>query len=163
MIRSICVLFFGLMAAPAASQDLVFDMSATDTCLAETTDPDVAGSCIGASANACMESSQGGSSTVGMGFCLAAEQEAWDDRLNEVYRSAMAAHRASDAEYKPYLSEADSLRDAQRAWIAWRDANCLYEVSTWGGGTGGGPAGTSCNMRMTAERALELGWRENSQ
>ena len=44
----------------------------------------------------------------------------------------------------------------QRAWIAWRDAACLYEVSQWGGGTGGGPAGADCMMRLAGEQALAL-------
>jgi uncharacterized protein YecT (DUF1311 family) len=146
-----------VIAAPAAAQDLVFDMSATDQCLAAISDLAEARPCVGMSANACMEATEGGSSTVGMGFCLAAEREAWDSRLNEVYGARMAEHRASDAEYTPPLSEADTLRDAQRAWIPFRDANCLYEISHWGGGTGAGPAGTACIMRMTAGRALELG------
>jgi uncharacterized protein YecT (DUF1311 family) len=149
-----------MLAAPcgAFAQDLSFDMSATDSCLDAAGDQQSGRSCIGASANACMEATQGGSSTVGMGACLAAERDEWDARLNEVYQARMAEHRASDAEYKPALSEADTLRDAQRAWIPFRDANCLYEISHWGGGTGAGPAGTACAMRMTAERALELGW-----
>ena len=44
----------------------------------------------------------------------------------------------------------------QRAWTAYRDAACAYEVSTWGGATGGGPAGEDCMMRLTARQALVL-------
>jgi uncharacterized protein YecT (DUF1311 family) len=153
------ILVLGIAISDSShAQEIVFDMSATDSCLAAAEGQQSGQSCVGASANACMEATQGGSSTVGMGACLAAERDAWDARLNEVYQASMAAHRASDAEYKPALSEAESLRDAQRAWIPFRDANCLYEISHWGGGTGAGPAGTACTMRMTAGRALELGW-----
>jgi uncharacterized protein YecT (DUF1311 family) len=49
-----------------------------------------------------------------------------------------------------------ALREMQRAWIAWRDAACDYEVSQWGGGTGGGPAWSQCAMQMTGEQALAL-------
>ncbi len=151
------------LAAPAAAQDLVFDMSATDGCLAGITTLVEARPCIGSSANACMEATEGGTSTVGMGGCIRAELDEWDARLNSAYQARIEEHRASDAEFEPPLPEAEALRDAQRAWIPWRDANCLYEISHWGGGTGGGPAGTSCQMYMTAERALELGWLEMSQ
>jgi len=48
------------------------------------------------------------------------------------------------------------LRDAQRAWIAYRDANCAMEYGLWGAGSMRQIAGADCQMRMTAERMLEL-------
>ena len=59
-----------VFTTPAAAQETVFSPSTTETCLQEMsvlTDPQ---NCIGASANICMEQSEGGSSTVGMGNCF---------------------------------------------------------------------------------------------
>ena len=102
----------------------------------------------------------GGSSTVGMGYCLSQELDLWDARLNETYRALLTVERALDAETATLGASvpprASALRDMQRAWIGFRDATCVYEYAQWGGGTGGGPANTSCLLRLTALQALEL-------
>ena len=49
-----------------------------------------------------------------------------------------------------------ALREMQRAWIPYRDAACWYEYSTWGGGSGGGPANAECLMHLTGRQALEM-------
>lgn len=46
------------------------------------------------------------------------------------------------------------LRVAQRAWIAWRNANCEAEKLT--GGTMDLIAGSSCFLSMTVRRTIEL-------
>jgi uncharacterized protein YecT (DUF1311 family) len=46
------------------------------------------------------------------------------------------------------------LRAAQRLWIKYRDANCLYY--RLGEGSVAIVDGASCFLRMTKERALEL-------
>jgi uncharacterized protein YecT (DUF1311 family) len=51
---------------------------------------------------------------------------------------------------------APALQEMQRAWIAFRDTTCQYEVTQWGGGTGSGPAFADCRMRTTARQALTL-------
>ena len=95
-----------------------------------------------------------------MGFCYGAEYDYWDARLNAAYGALMAMEKAAEAELGELGSAAPSpaaaLRDMQRAWIGYRDAACLYEVSQWGGGTGGGPAGAGCMMQITGEQALAL-------
>lgn len=142
------------------AQDLVFSAAATEACLEISQEPRA---CIGISAQACMAQTEGGYSTVVMGGCLDREREFWDERLNTAYAAVMAEARAADAEaaqtgQRP-SGQAEALRDMQRAWIAFRDAACAYEYSTWGGGTGAGPAGTACLMRLTGEQALTLGER----
>jgi len=147
-----------LVAAPAwADEDsLVYSNVATETCLAE----DKGAECIGLSAGQCMENTPGGHSTYGMGGCLSLEADYWDERLNAAYQVFMSSAREADEYNKEMqisvLSQADALRDMQRAWISYRDARCGYEYSLWGGGTGGGPASVSCFMQMTAEQALYL-------
>ena len=138
-----------LLASPAAAQDLVYDDQATLSCLDGAGSLGAKHDCIGAAANACMEQTEGGSSTPVMGACLEQEQKFWDDRLNAVYGEL----RSSYAD-RPEVSEA--LRDMQRAWISYRDARCDYIGTQWSGGTGMGPAIIGCMMETTAEQTLLL-------
>ena len=158
MIRAFCVL--ALMPLPLAAQEMVFSPVATETCLANMAEGQDPATCIGASANACMEATSGGYSTVGMVGCYEQERLYWDARLNAAYRLARAEAKKIDAEMREIgssaPSQADALRDMQRAWIGFRDASCDYERALWGGGTGGGPASVACHMFMTAEQARFL-------
>ncbi len=144
-----------LLAIPAAAQDLRFSPDATVECL-DSGNPE--GDCIGASANLCMERTQGGYSTAGMNACLDRELGYWDARLNAAYGPLMARHRREDAEMGMPEDQrlATTLRAMQRAWIAFRDATCAYERAFWAGGTGAGPATLSCLLRLTGTQALYL-------
>ena len=137
-----------------------FSPAATEACLAEMTDTQDPTTCIGSSANHCMETTEGGWSTYGMSQCLDRELQYWDVRLNAAYKTVRATRKATDKEMSDLGSAApsqgDALKNMQRAWIVYRDATCDYERSLWGGGTGGGPATVSCLMYMTAEQALYL-------
>lgn len=149
-----------MLAGAAGAGDLAFDPGATLSCLAQS-DLNRSGAfdCIGRSASACMATPDGGT-TVGMGYCLNAEWQWWDARLNAVYSQLMNGHRAADAEMARLgiaaPSLADSLQAMQRAWIPFRDAACDYERATWGNGTGGGPATAGCLMVQTGRQALAL-------
>ena len=131
-----------------------------ETCLAGVSDYMELNACIGLSAERCMEETDGGYSTVGMGGCLDREWEYWDARLNIAYGKAMRAAEAMDAEMADLgasvPSQADALRAMQRAWIPFRDRKCDFARSQWGGGTGGGPASISCLMVTTAQQALYI-------
>ncbi|WP_424941793.1 lysozyme inhibitor LprI family protein [Aliiroseovarius crassostreae] len=146
--------------APALAQDVTYSFDATVTCLAEKGDSGEAHQCFGAAANACMESTEYGWSTAGMVQCLDAEVNDWDRRLNTAYGLLMKHSKAIDAEMAELgssaPSQAEALRKMQRAWIPFRDASCEYERSTWGGGTGGGPASLSCYLHLTAQQAWSL-------
>ncbi len=147
-----------VLAGPAQAQDLIFSPAGTEACIAEA--PGAEASCIGASAQACMLDTPGGSSTVVTGGCLERERLYWDARLNAAYRARMAEARAADADARAQGYRAppqeDALREMQRAWIAFRDARCTWAASLWGGGTGGGPAAIGCAMQLTGEQALYL-------
>lgn len=150
-----------LLAAPALSaQDLRFSPAATEVCVARQEGPEGKRSCLGLSARLCMEATAGGSTTVGMSGCLDRERTYWDQRLNAAYETIQAKAKALDSEMADLGSAAPetapALRDMQRAWIAYRDATCGFEYSQWGGGTGGGPAGVSCALRLTGAQALYL-------
>ncbi|TJZ93887.1 DUF1311 domain-containing protein [Paracoccus gahaiensis] len=148
-----------LLAGPAAAQDgpPPFDAGPLTACLEGDAPAD---SCIGLAATACMEGADG-QTTVGMGFCLGAERDLWDDRLNTAYGALMERAQATDAEMTGLGSsaapQAPALREMQRDWIAYRDAACEYEAVRWGGGTGAGPAAAQCALTLTARQALWLG------
>ncbi len=72
---------------------------------------------IDADLEACLD---GEMTTQGMVECFGAAYEAWDSALNEVYGTL----REGLAE-----EEASALRDTQRAWIAFRDAEQAFLAS----------------------------------
>lgn len=102
--------------------------------------------CIGALSGPCMESPQG-SSTVGTNECLGAETQWWDAFLNERYN---VLRKSIDGE------SALALRDAQRAWIAFRDAECGLHHTYWREGTIRSTVHAICMLEMTASRAIAL-------
>ncbi len=108
--------------------------------------------CIGAAANICMEQPDG-YTTVGMSACMARETAWWDEKLNADY-----------AELRDTLdAEAFSaLREAQRAWIGFREAECNFHYSYWRDGTIRSTFFSSCMLDLTARRAIGLetflGW-----
>ena len=149
---------------------LPVDVSATETEVAvygpiletcyETAAEDTRDACRGKMAEACMAAEEGGYSTLGMVQCTNAEATVWDRFLNEEYKATMAALKAMDAEEAVYFPEfanrAESLRDAQRAWIAFRDAECGLAYAMWGSGSMRNVAAVNCHLEMTATRTIEL-------
>ena len=138
-----------------AAQDFAIDADLVGSCTEDRADL-----CIPAAAQTCMETHEGGETTVGMGRCLDLAHAAWDARLNESYRDLLAQHRAQDVDLAEIGSSAPELeaplREMQRAWIAYRDAACTHEAATWGGGTGSGPAYLGCLIELTARQTLRL-------
>jgi uncharacterized protein YecT (DUF1311 family) len=89
--------------------------------------------------------------------CAARDWEEADARLNEVYAETVAILQEADANY-PISgdSEEDRLRAAQRAWIAYRDANCDSAGYPMRGGSAEPLLTYGCLRRMTEERITEL-------
>lgn len=146
-----------LLSGPAWAQDAPgFDPAPVMACLDGEAAPD---SCIGLAANACMEA-EGGSTTPGMGACLAGERDLWDARLNDTYATLLDRARQADAliaDSDPDLATQETtLREMQRRWIGFRDAACQFERARWTNGSMAGPAATGCAMRLTAEQSLWL-------
>jgi uncharacterized protein YecT (DUF1311 family) len=77
--------------------------------------------------------------------CLKAKTAEWDKRLNVAYQKAV-----QDAQ----PAQRDQLRTAQRLWIQYRDANCLYYGV--GEGTIARLDAGECMRSMTEARAKEL-------
>ncbi|MEN3792969.1 lysozyme inhibitor LprI family protein [Fulvimarina sp. MAC3] len=137
--------------------------AAIDACLTRFAETDQR-ECIGAYSDACMKSPDG-QTTYGMTDCLTEESDAWDAILNERYQARMTDAKELDkdrAEWDSTTSEAaKTLRAAQRAWVAFRDAECdrIFELNK--DGTIRLPETASCLNRLTAERALALAGNEN--
>jgi uncharacterized protein YecT (DUF1311 family) len=152
-------LLLGLAAGAAAAQTAPVSQEATEACLAAASDLLGQEACIGKAAEGCIEGPNG-SSNAGIGFCYGAERDIWDARLNGAYETLLKLEESNAAELAELQSAAPSpaaaLRDMQRAWIAYRDAACEYEATTWGGGSGAGPAAAQCMMQLTAQQALAL-------
>jgi uncharacterized protein YecT (DUF1311 family) len=85
------------------------------------------------------------SSTQGIVECIAAQTEDWDQRLNAAYGALMKQQSGE---------RRTALRDVQRVWIRYRDANCGFYAAAEG--TISRIAAAECLRVMTAARALEL-------
>lgn len=117
--------------------------------------------CIGKVAQACMEEEEGGFSTYGMTACMMMENGLWDNILNAEWQVHMAAARAQDEAERPYHDGAfadakERLLAAQRAWIAFRDADCSAASASWGSGSMRHIEFASCMLDHTARRVLTL-------
>jgi len=77
--------------------------------------------------------------------CLKVQTAKWDRRLNAAYQQALR-----DAGPK----QREQLRVAQRLWVQYRDANCLYY--DLGEGTIARVEAGYCVLELTQTRALEL-------
>ena len=87
--------------------------------------------------------------------CLSKAQTSADSKLNAFYKMVLETlHDRPD--------DVARLRDAERVWLQYRDANCAAERDLYGGGSGGPPAYLSCIEAMTRARTKELqtmyGW-----
>jgi uncharacterized protein YecT (DUF1311 family) len=118
-------------------------------------------------ASACM-AQESGQTTLGMSSCLSAEADVWDGFPNAEHRATRTWMKAADVEeavtFPEFAVRAEKLLEAQRAWIAFRDAECALDFAEWGAGSMRTIAHADCRMRMTAERTLALrGMREAFQ
>jgi uncharacterized protein YecT (DUF1311 family) len=85
-------------------------------------------------------------STVQMVECTGAKTAQWDKRMNVAYQQALKGAVTQ--------GQHDQLRNAQRLWVQYRDANCLYYGM--GEGTIAQLDAAECLRRMTEVRAREL-------
>ena len=95
--------------------------------------------------NACLASPDG-VSTYGMIVCTQKEDDVQDARLNAAYKKVMAGLNAR---------QKAKLLAAQRAWIAFRDAECAsYQDEEWG--TISRVISAGCVLHMTVQRTMDL-------
>lgn len=97
-------------------------------------------------------------STVEINFCADKEYQAADKDLNAAYAKALKSVRTRDME-KPYDAKSfeAALRGAQRAWVAYRDADCKdVEAQIWTNGSGATAAILGCMTEKTVQRTNDL-------
>ncbi|MCL3882776.1 lysozyme inhibitor LprI family protein [Marivita sp. GX14005] len=140
----------------AAAQNLGADPQIVRGCFASTPPGSVYPPCLGQASGQCQQL-PGGSTTIGMMECIQAETAHWDAILNEQYGRTQDFNAMQDAQgASPVMDRTDALRDAQRAWIAFRDADCAARYALWQDGTMRSIVAANCHLTMTAQRALEL-------
>jgi len=101
-----------------------------------------------------------------MNYCAAQDAERADAELNTVYRSAIADAQAADREYAQAMGgaagrdsgpgEEATLREAQRAWVAFRDAQCRMQSFEARGGSMQPMIDGGCRATLTRARSAEL-------
>ena len=90
--------------------------------------------------------SEAGATTMGQIQCVGAELKVQDARLNRNYAKAMK-------DLTP--EQQDKLRSAQRAWLAFKDADCRsLQDDAWG--TLSRVSANMCVLERTTERADDL-------
>jgi uncharacterized protein YecT (DUF1311 family) len=88
----------------------------------------------------------------GMNVCEDKNYRKADAELNSIYRQ-ITDRLKSDDDLRPTL---EALVAAQRAWIAFRDAECAFVGSRTAGGSVNGAIVASCLAGVTGKRTKEL-------
>src|SRR5205085_5461153 len=101
-----------------------------------------------------------------MNFCAGQDFERADAELNAAYRTAITEAQAADREFASYQTgtagrssepgEEASLREAQRAWVTFRDAHCRGESFEARGGSMQPMLDEGCRATLTRARTAEL-------
>jgi len=108
-----------------------------------------------AHASPSLECSVSSGSQVGTSNCLVQMAEAADSALEVMLGIAQESAAELDS-----ITERDvavpALTAAQEAWVAYRDAQCDYAGSLFGGGSGTGIEIQSCRIALTRARIAEL-------
>jgi uncharacterized protein YecT (DUF1311 family) len=86
-------------------------------------------------------------STLGMVMALDVKIKAADAKLNEAYQKVLG--RLDETGKK-------KIKEAERAWIVFRDAQCEAEADEARGGTLAQILGQRCRLRMIEARTAEL-------
>jgi uncharacterized protein YecT (DUF1311 family) len=84
-----------------------------------------------------------------MNVCSYRDYQAADGKLNRIYKKVLAASENEAA--------AANLKAAQRAWIAFRDAECIFEANPEEGGTIRPLLENMCLTKLTNARTEQLG------
>ncbi|MFK5997818.1 MAG: lysozyme inhibitor LprI family protein [Rhodobacterales bacterium] len=91
-------------------------------------------------------------------ICAYQSYKAADSDLNADYKRAMAYLKQADLDYLPEgaVPGVIVLRDAQRAWITYRDKNCAVKILAYRGGSIVPLVWANCLEEMTRARSEEL-------
>lgn len=156
--RVLALMLALFLPLPVQGQEVNFDPSTIEPCIEQGGWID----CIGLAANACMDETDGGHTTLGMVACIAQETAWWDGDLKATYNLILQRDLEDDSTFvsdpgmEARPSMADAIREIHSGWPMFRDASCRYEELRWWGGSGARLAGAGCILRMTGEQALRM-------
>jgi uncharacterized protein YecT (DUF1311 family) len=89
--------------------------------------------------------------------CADREFRKHDAELNRLYKRLLKdAESMGDVQQGYGVPPLEALKQAQRAWIAFRDANCHWKSTSFYGGTGQSVIMSSCLAIATRDRVEEL-------
>ena len=95
-----------------------------------------------------------------MNACARIDFERADAELNALWREVIAGAREMDGEINREYDQAPTseqvLREAQRAWVTFRDAHCTWEGHEARGGSMESMLYNGCRARVTRERIAQL-------
>lgn len=116
-----------------------------------------AGLCLGTVATAQLADCDTAMTQSEMNACAAQDFAMADDDLNHAYGAARSAMQELDLALDSDLRGAEiTLRDAQRAWITFRDKACAAEGFQMRGGSAEPLLVYGCMSRLTSQRARDL-------
>jgi uncharacterized protein YecT (DUF1311 family) len=143
---TLCLLAF---IAPAYAADpfqpTAAERATIDKCLKRVADEPVlkrASECIGLIADPCADKDNATNLA-----CQERETRIWDDELNAAFQDA---RRHADSVTN------DALKNAQRSWIAFRDAKCAVSEKMYEGSTMAALFASYCKLEETGRRAIEM-------
>ena len=122
-------------------------------CYEAASDATAKADCIGVFAGNCISREDGTGSLPDMAQCTLSETKVWDGSLNVEYGLTMEWMDKNKARIH---YGAKLLKEAQRAWLVLRDAQCQLESAAVGKGHLGYAIEAECFMQMTAKRAIKL-------
>jgi len=146
LFTAFCLLFAFCAKAQAPA---VVNRATVEACFSSTPAGQFSPACIGAASQQCQQATPDGSTTIGAAACIQAESEVWDGILNRTYKAVRKG-------FSQQQGLAEQLLTAQRAWIAFRDAECQLVYAMWIDGSIRVILASDCVLQMTARRALEL-------
>ena len=159
-------LVFGLLillissTLPFSANAQVVDNTVIGACYNKMNDNQGGGNCFGIASNTCQNSRTAdfdGNITYGITQCLNAEMQVWDALLNSNYQSLLKLLvQQEDGAFTNDPDRSDALQNAQRAWIKFRDTECMRLYAQWQDGTIRSNVHASCMLNMTARRAVAL-------
>jgi uncharacterized protein YecT (DUF1311 family) len=88
--------------------------------------------------------------TYDMSVCLSKIHEDVDTDLNKTYQKALQLTGKFGS------TDLQNLKEAQKKWLAYRNAACNAEYGLWQGGSGGPNAQALCVIRLTRQRTADL-------
>lgn len=95
----------------------------------------------------------GGTNQVEMTYCAGLDLKEADNELNRIWKTISKNFGQGGWDRR----RKKALLTSQRAWIAYRDADCQEAVGIeWEGGTGRSGAELSCAVELTTERVKTL-------